>query len=470
MNASEADLGNLADDNYYWHVKVVDNFGNESSWSATDNFTVDVTAPSVPSNLADNVSANNVLLDWSDSTDNVTGLDKYIVEYATNPEFTGANSLEAVNSQWTLSDLADGTYYWRVEAVDNNDNESAWSVTDSFTVDITAPSVPDGLISDVDGTELTLDWDDATDNLTGVAGYDVEYSTDPSYATRQHKYVESSEIYITGLAYDKYYWKVRTIDNNGNKSSWSSRESFIYPEDSIGNTFNSAKNIDVIEEYTNNDFVGKADACDMYCFEPEKAGEFDFVLSGLDAKAKIYLYEYDSGKDKNKKIKSANAKGSTATINDILLDVGTYYFEVVSGDKGKGKFNTDYTLEITPDYFPDATDNNSWQDATEIVPDVQLDGFVGFGDACDCYKFEVDDLTAFDFDLTGEDKNAKLTLYRWDDNKNKLNKVANTSLKYGEASIDNLNLDAGLYYVEVLSADKGKGKKNTEYELDITAV
>ncbi len=43
-------------------------------------------------------------------------------------------------------------------------------------------------------------------------------------------------------------------------------------------------------------------------------------------------------------------------------------------------------------------------------------------------------------------------------------------MKFGAADIDGLNLDAGLYYVEVLSTDKGKGKYNTNYTLDITAV
>jgi hypothetical protein len=140
----------------------------------------------------------------------------------------------------------------------------------------------------------------------------------------------------------------------------------------------------------------------------------------------------------------------------------------MSGDKGKGKFNTNYTLDIAPDYFPEATDDNTWQRATQVTPDTNLEGFVGFGDACDCYKFYVDSLTAFDFDLSGDNKNAKLTVYDWNEAKGKLKKMKSVKLKFGEAHIDNLNLDAGMYYVEVLSADKGRGKKNTEYDLDIT--
>jgi uncharacterized protein (DUF2141 family) len=70
--------------------------------------------------------------------------------------------------------------------------------------------------------------------------------------------------------------------------------------------------------------------------------------------------------------------------------------------------------------------------------------------------------------LKGTDKNARLILYYWDDNRNKLKKLANCTLKDGEANINGVNLDAGLYYVEVLSADNGNGKKNTVYDLNIT--
>ena len=142
--------------------------------------------------------------------------------------------------------------------------------------------------------------------------------------------------------------------------------------------------------------------------------------------------------------------------------------EVLAGDKGKGKCNTYYDLDIVGDYFPAATANNSWDTATEITPASTLSGYVGFGDPSDFYKFEVADLASYDFELSGENKDAKLTLYKWDDDKDKLRKVECAGMKYGYAEISAMNLDAGLYYVEVTSTDKGKGKYNTNYDLDIT--
>jgi autotransporter passenger strand-loop-strand repeat protein len=566
----------------------------------------DTTAPTIPAGLTDSVSVDTASLDWSESTDNKSGIKEYIVEYSSNAVFSDAVSQNVSSSELDISSLTDGTYYWRVKSVDNAGNNSEWSTVDSFEVDITAPNTPTGLTFDVTGNDIVLDWDDSTDNLSGIKEYIVEYDDNAGFAGASSNNVVNSILAVNNPNGGYLYWRIKAIDNNDNESSWSTGTAILI--DNIGNSFDDATAIDIDEYYTCAEYIGLGDGYDYYTFEVLNVTEFDIALTDLDAKAMLCLYEYDSDKDRFQKIKSASARTdkitgeTTAFFSDQLLDSGTYYLQVTSGDRGRGRYNTDYKLEIyaeplpapsidefdfkndtgtfnilnlddtgfamdsgwvgfgdakdvycfTPDkaglfnielaglnsktamkvwyydeakdrykglkgakgsektgfaeleglllkgdtdyyveiisgdkgkgkcntaydldvdadLFPEATDNNSWQVATEITPDFNLDdGFVGFGDACDYFKFEVDDLTTFDFDLTGDDKNAKLTVFRWNDKKGKLKKIANTSLKYGEAHIDNLNLDAGMYYVEVLSSDKGKGKYNTEYDLDIT--
>ncbi len=468
-------LSSLPDGSYFWHVKSLDNSGNESNWSSINTFNIDQTAPDIPDGLSSSVTNDSVALDWANADDNLTGIKEYIVEYVDISDLSSVETLHVTSSELNLTGLSDlTTYQWRVKTVDNAENESDWSTPETFTVDIPdtqSPSYPTGLVVAVDGKDVTFDWADSTDNKSGIKEYVIEYDKYGdssgwfSYTTTTSEYLASS------MPSGRYSWRVKAVDNNGNVS-YSSSKSFVL--DTAGDGFSNASTIDVTTNYSDDEYVGKYDACDMYCFDVDSPGEFDLALTNLSAKTKVALYVWN-GK-KYKKLKGANAKldkktGLTeAHIDNILLDDTTYYLEVMSGDKGKGKCNTDYTLDITPSYFPEATDNNSWQQATEIIPDVSLDGFVGFGDACDWYKFQVDDLTAFGFDLTGEDKNARLTVYIWDERKDKLKKVKNAKLKFGEASIDNLNLDAGLYYVEVLSADKGKGKKNTDYNLSISEV
>ncbi len=472
-DSSDIDLDNLADGIYSWRIRAVDNNDNASAWNIGNLITIDTTAPDIPEGLVDSVSGSNASLDWSDSTDNITGVKEYIVEYADNADFTDSEIASSQTSNLDINNLADGTWYWRTKSVDNTDNESDWSAVSSFDVDTTAPSIPTGLVENMNNGTVVLEWIASTDDLSGIAGYVIEYAASSNFADSFSAQTAVGELELNNLSYGTWFWRVKAGDSFGNWSEWSASESFD-TGDTSGDSYDSANDISVDDEFSYNEYVGQGDPCDMYCFDVATPGEFDLALTNLSAKTKVTVYTWN-GK-KYKKLKGANSKLDKETglleahIDNLLLDEGTFYVEVISGDKGKGKYNTDYSLDITPSYFPEVTNNNTWQDATEIVPDIQLNGFVGFGDACDYYKFEVENLTAFDFDMIGEDKNARLTVYMWDDRKDKLKKVKNAKLKYGEASIDNLNLDAGLYYVEVLSADKGKGKKNTEYELDITAV
>ncbi len=475
VDASEVALSGLADAYYYWRVKSVDNSGNESAWSSTGSFLVDITPASVPEGLASVIDKNSVSLDWSDSVDGLTGIMNYVIEFADNSDFTGASTQTANSSDLDMTDLTDAIYYWRVKSVDNNLNESAWSAVDSFIIDSTAPAMPSGLSEKISGGDVILNWGDSNDAGSGVKEYVLEYAGTSSFTGAVSETVYDSEVSLWDLPYGFYYWHVKAVDNYGNTSDWSETE-YFNTGDTVGNYFAFANPINVDDGYSYKEYVGLADGYDYYNFElTDGAGIFDFEFTQMNSKVKVSLYEMLDG-GALKKIKSAKSKYDNsagewmAVFDNIMLDNGNYYIEIISGDKGAGKYNTEYVMDITSDFFPEATDNNCIEDATSITPDASLSGFVGFGDACDYYQLEVADLASYDFDLTGTDKNAKLTIYRWNEDKGKLKKVKTTKLKFGEAHLDNLNLDAGLYYVEVLSADKGRGKKNTEYELDITSV
>jgi len=71
-------------------------------------------------------------LDWND----VANAASYTLEYAENVGFTGATTVTGLTvSQFTFpSPLADGTYFWRVNAVAANASEIAFSSVDSFVI------------------------------------------------------------------------------------------------------------------------------------------------------------------------------------------------------------------------------------------------------------------------------------------------------------------------------------------------
>jgi hypothetical protein len=224
----------LAAATYYWRVKAVDGAGNVSSWATARTFTIDLTAPAVPAlqTPANGAATNDntTSLDWSDVTD-ASGV-SYSLQVDNNSDF-GSPEVDVsglATSAYTTAALADGTYYWRVRAVDGVGNSSAWTAARYFTVDTIAPTMPQ-LLSPASGaltndTTPDLDWADVSDT-TGVT-YSLQVSTVSTFS--------STVVNVTGLTTSAYttavlaagtkYWRVKAIDGAGNDSGWSSAWNF----------------------------------------------------------------------------------------------------------------------------------------------------------------------------------------------------------------------------------------------------
>jgi autotransporter passenger strand-loop-strand repeat protein len=84
-----------------------------------------------PDGLFSNVTGNRVSLNWSDFPSTVT---EYVVETADNSSMTNPTSKTVTQSELDLLGLANGTFYWRVKAVENGGQSSGWSTVQSFTV------------------------------------------------------------------------------------------------------------------------------------------------------------------------------------------------------------------------------------------------------------------------------------------------------------------------------------------------
>ena len=79
------------------------------------------------------------------------------------------------------------------------------------------------------------------------------------------------------------------VNDENELNSFSSSPPFF--ASAPGDSFQNALSIDVENDYTNSDYVGIGDASDFYTFDVTSAGEFDFALTDLDAKAKLCLYQ-----------------------------------------------------------------------------------------------------------------------------------------------------------------------------------
>jgi len=88
-----------------------------------------------------------------------------------------------------------------------------------------APVLDDPGDTDADGA-FTVNWTASTDPDGTVVKYQLQMSTDSSFATISDEWnVTGTSHDITGLSDGTYYFRVRAIDNDGRPSSWSNMES-----------------------------------------------------------------------------------------------------------------------------------------------------------------------------------------------------------------------------------------------------
>lgn len=173
------------------------------------------------------------LLSWSD----VAGIAKYNVQLSQSGQFDASGTRQARVFGYggvpgTLSSgearLPEGTWKWRVRAVDGGDAGQTWSPIGTFTLSSPRPAQK----SPGDGAVVVysplLTWSP----VPGAVGYEVQVSGDPSFAstsgssdvlaTAQTALVPPKERVPLGLN----YWRVRASFGPDNKGQWSVTRTF----------------------------------------------------------------------------------------------------------------------------------------------------------------------------------------------------------------------------------------------------
>ncbi|MFN4132781.1 MAG: PGF-pre-PGF domain-containing protein [Candidatus Hadarchaeales archaeon] len=125
----------ISDGHYYWKVRAVDGAGNKGGFSQTFTLTVDNTPPPAPHILwpLENVEENTFspTFKWS-SVQDVTSV-RYEVQIANDAAFSSTAATITENMENKTEFLPDGTYYWRVRALDNF-RAGEWSENISFKI------------------------------------------------------------------------------------------------------------------------------------------------------------------------------------------------------------------------------------------------------------------------------------------------------------------------------------------------
>ncbi|MFN8121542.1 MAG: choice-of-anchor C family protein [Thermoleophilia bacterium] len=198
--------------------RTVDPAGNTSAWTpsvaggpvADGTARIDRTDPAVPGNVTGPAATNDdPVITW----DPAAGADSYIVT-------RDGVQVGTVSSGTTFTDTTvpgDGTYAYRVIAVDHAGNQSAPGGPATVVVDTVAPAAP----SPAAGSEGSLAWRDvpsvtiAVDPTPGTA---TEYRTSTDGGSTWTAPATGTTVTIT--AEGETLVQFRTVDPAGNTSAW----------------------------------------------------------------------------------------------------------------------------------------------------------------------------------------------------------------------------------------------------------
>lgn len=235
---------------YYWHVRPCASLADcgpdpESHVVFSDTRSFRKASPAIQSPSTSDPSASEISFSWADyyntnvntswggQTSNQTAK-TYRIQVATDPSFSNlVDTREVDQATYTAPDrlYPEGTYYWRVQAVDDAGNGLTWSPVASFKKQ--SPAVtqtsPVGGVS-VSGT-APFRW--AAQAF--AQGYQIEVykNNDTTLSpanriisdnTRATAYTPLSPIPASSLP---YLWRVRRVDSSGNLGPWSAPASFI---------------------------------------------------------------------------------------------------------------------------------------------------------------------------------------------------------------------------------------------------
>lgn len=247
---------------YYWRVQSVAG-ATTSSWSTTASFTVvgpngsNIPIPSWPTNSVSVPSADVILLWYLNGP--ITGL-IFDVELTTTGVFTGTPTHAGLTvTQLPLTGLANGAnYFWRVRSRSiNGVITSPWSsIADFIVLSGLLSPVPRIGSPDEDITVFTSSPNISWYVLTNPNGakYEVEYSTNSSfYGSTVVSNLSNSNLELANLNNGvKYYWRVRSKNNEGIYSDYSKVATFT-PDgtSSTDGTVEIPQKFEVAQNYPN---------------------------------------------------------------------------------------------------------------------------------------------------------------------------------------------------------------------------
>lgn len=366
---------------FYWRVRAFDLAGNQGPFSTIDSFGVDISGPPattliMPANNA-YVNSSTVNFIWYGASDNLSGVDHYLLQYALNSGFTqGLVETTLVDTAFSQV-LSETTYYWHVLAVDVAGNEGAFSATWQFEVDTQEPLVPT-LVTPIGGgwyadTIIDFEWSPVTallgngQGMNAVQGcripvaprspvqYIIEIDTDSLFSVPL--IVDTCATTTSSIALNEafYYWRVRAFDMAGNQGAFSDHDcvgvditppqiesttvwsdtTFMGPFEIMTSVNDEYAGVDSVILYYKRDQDPSWLCVTMQCFAPDWYVDSIPTVAGSDDSVRYYIEAIDIAQPANQAFDPAGAPVSyygfvaNATgIEELTTEAVTFHFSI----------------------------------------------------------------------------------------------------------------------------------------------
>lgn len=344
---------------YYWAVKTVDDEGAESGWSTLQNFMV-VTNNNPPNppiagfSPSGGISISSVITNftWNHGSDpevnDTTNTLHYILRIDDDGEIVIDWEIEITTSDgdnFVNSVLLSNNkqYTWAVRTVDDEGEESGWSVLQTFYV-ITNNSPPDPPVAGFDPandavmstSNINFSWNAGSDinptDTSGTLHYIIRIDDDGEINTTfDFELVTSDGNNFTNnivlLDNTYYYWGVKTVDDEGAESGWSSLQSFYILTTKLNVPIWREINTDQLDAYLSWEISNEPQLAGYNLYWGTVPGVYDnsehldivggYIIKNLDCNTTYYLTlrAYDIAN-----VESESAQERQIRIDDFVGD------------------------------------------------------------------------------------------------------------------------------------------------------
>jgi Tol biopolymer transport system component/fibronectin type 3 domain-containing protein len=222
----------LSDGVYTYRIDAMNTCGVEGASAEVMATVGDVVAPAAPLNLIATASDSDITLSWLVNPEpDVVG---YNVYRETPQGLLKLNALVVTDPTYTDTQLPNGSYTYRVTAVDTVGNESEPSDAAVVQVDIVPPPVPFNLRVEVlsEGEALQVSWEHAGDAIAGFNLYRSSTTGGP-YSKVNDALLTDNAFLDTDLTNGApYFYVAVAVDVVGNESDPSDEASGL-PVDTL---------------------------------------------------------------------------------------------------------------------------------------------------------------------------------------------------------------------------------------------